>query len=72
MISQTTDSTFDKDVLDSNIPILVDFWAPNCMPCKVVGFLINKVSLKIKDKAKIYKINVKENPGIAKKYNITH
>jgi thioredoxin 1 len=70
MAAQTTDATFEKDVLNSEIPVLVDFWAPWCGPCQILGPIIDELSEKVAAKAKVVKINVDENPQTAMKYGI--
>lgn len=71
MAVETTDATFKDDVLNSDIPVLVDFWAPWCGPCRMVGPIIERISEKMKDKVKVYKLNVDENPSTANTYGIT-
>lgn len=67
----TTDSTFKADVLDSEIPVLVDFWAPWCGPCRMVGPIIESIAEKMEGKAKVIKLNTDENPATAQNYGIT-
>ncbi len=71
MALETTDQNFKQDVLDSTVPVLVDFWAPWCGPCKIAGPIIDQVSIKAIGKAKVYKLNVDENPQTAGLYGIT-
>jgi thioredoxin 1 len=71
MALATTDATFKTDVLDSAAPVLVDFWAPWCGPCRMVGPIIESIGTKAVGKAKVFKLNVDENPGTASKYGIT-
>jgi thioredoxin 1 len=71
MANATSDATFKADVLDVDIPVLVDFWAPWCGPCRMVGPILDKLSEKVKDKAKIYKLNVDDSPDTAARYGIT-
>ena len=71
MALQTTDNTFDADVLKSDVPVLVDFWAPWCGPCRMAGPIIDSVAKKTEGKAKVYKLNVDENPATAGTYGIT-
>ena len=71
MTKETTDATFKNDVLDSNVPVLVDFWAPWCGPCRMVGPVIDEISDKVEGQAKVFKLNVDENQGTASKYRIS-
>jgi thioredoxin 1 len=70
MVAETTDSTFENDVLNSEIPVLVDFWAPWCAPCQILGPIIGELSKKVTPQAKVVKINVDENPQTAMAYGI--
>ena len=70
MTQTTTDSSFRKDVLESEVPVLVDFWAPWCGPCQLLGPLMDDVSREIGDKARVVKINVDENPMTASYFGI--
>lgn len=65
-----TDATFKQEVLDSEIPVLVDFWAPWCGPCRLQGPIVDALATEIGDAAKVCKMNVDENQGTAQKYNI--
>lgn len=71
MANETTDLSFKNDVLDSQVPILVDFWAPWCGPCRIAGPIIDRVSEKAGEKAKVYKLDIDENPQTASQYGIT-
>ncbi len=66
-----TDADFEKQVISSALPVLVDCWAPWCGPCRSVGPILDKLAEKYKGRLKIAKINVDENPGISSKYSIT-
>lgn len=65
-----TDNNFDTEVIKSETPVLVDFWAPWCSPCRVQGPIVEEVAMALTGKAKIGKLNVDENPVIAQKYGI--
>ena len=69
-VSQVTDSSFNEDVLQSDIPVLVDFWAPWCGPCKMVAPVVSEIAQQFKDKVKVVKLNTDENPNTASKYGI--
>ena len=71
MALATTDKTFKADVIDSELPVLVDFWAPWCGPCRIVGPIIDSVATKAEGKAKVVKLNVDENPEASNLYGIT-
>jgi len=70
-VLEVSDSSFDTEVLKSDLPVLVDFWAPWCGPCRMVAPVIDKLSQEFEGKAKFVKLNVDDNPEIAQKYNIT-
>ncbi|MFZ5844929.1 MAG: thioredoxin [Patescibacteria group bacterium] len=65
-----TDQNFESEVLKSDKPVLVDFWAVWCGPCQMQEPIIEEVAQEMKDKAKVGKLNVDENPQIAQKYGI--
>ena len=66
---QFTDQNFGDDVLKSDIPVLVDFWAVWCGPCQMLGPIIKEIASEVKD-CKVGRLNVDENRGIAGKYGI--
>ncbi|MDZ7689953.1 MAG: thioredoxin TrxA [Balneolaceae bacterium] len=65
-----TDDTFQEDVLKSDKPVLVDFWAEWCGPCRMVGPVVDEMAGEYEGKAKIGKVNVDENPEISTEYGI--
>ena len=65
-----TDQSFDKDVLQSGVPVLVDFWAEWCGPCRALGPKLEEIALELKEKVRIVKLNVDENPGVPAKYGV--
>ena len=66
----TKDENFEKDVLNSSIPTLVDFWAEWCGPCKQIGPILEEIAEEKKDKLKIVKLNIDENPQTLQEYGV--
>ena len=69
-IKNVSAESFDADVLQSDVPVLVDFWAEWCGPCKLISPILSEVSQDYKDRMAIAKVNVDENQAIAARYGI--
>ena len=70
MSIQVTEQTFDEEVLATDKPVLVDFWAEWCGPCRTVGPIVEQLAQDNADKLKVAKINVDESPQLAAKYGV--
>ncbi|MDP2932814.1 MAG: thioredoxin [bacterium] len=69
-LADVTDQTFNQEVLKSKTPVLVDFWAPWCGPCKIIGPFVEELSAEYGGKVKFVKVNVDENPQKAAEYQV--
>jgi thioredoxin 1 len=70
LIVHTTDDGFDSDVIQSDTPVLLDFWAEWCSPCKMIAPVLDQIAAEYEGKLRIVKLNIDENPQIPQKFNI--
>jgi thioredoxin 1 len=69
-VGEVGDQNFETEVLNASVPVLVDFWAAWCAPCRMLAPAVEAIAEKYEGKAKVVKLNVDENMGTAGKYNI--
>jgi thioredoxin 1 len=69
-VTEVKEADFKEVVLDSKLPVLVDFWAPWCGPCRMVAPVVEEIAQQYEDKVKVVKLNTDENPQIASQYGI--
>ena len=70
-VHQVSDASFEGDILNSDLPVLVDFWAPWCGPCRAVAPLVDDLATQYLGKIKVAKVNVDESTVVAMKYHVT-
>lgn len=70
-VQELTDDNFDSEVLKADVPVLVDFWAPWCMPCRQIAPLIDELAEDNQGKVKVGKVNIDEHGDTAMKYNVS-
>lgn len=69
-VVEVSDSSFDEQVLKSSVPVLVDFWAPWCGPCKTIAPVVDELATQYDGRIKVVKINVDDNKDAAMRYNV--
>ena len=70
MTKQTTDNSFKEEVLESSLPVLVDFWAPWCQPCRQLSPIIDEIAKEMVNRLDVYKCNVDDNPETPSQYMV--
>ena len=69
--AEFTDTNFQTEVLDSQQPVMVDFWAPWCAPCRMIGPVVEELAAEYRGSVKIGKLNIDDSPGAAQNYGIS-
>ncbi len=69
-VIQLTSENFEKEVGEARVPVLVDFWASWCGPCKMMGPVVEQIAKEMGDSARVCKINIDEQPELASQYNV--
>ena len=69
-VTELNKDNFEKEVMEANVPVLIDFWASWCGPCRMMSPVIDKIAEEMGDKLKVCKVNVDENHELAEKYEI--
>jgi len=69
-VQQITDASFDSDVLQADVPVLIDFWAPWCGPCKAIAPVVDELAKDYAGRLKVVKMNVDDNPNTPSRYGV--
>ena len=69
-VQQVSDASFDNDVLQADVPVLIDFWAPWCGPCKAIGPVVEELAGEYDGRLKVVKMNVDDNPQTPAQYGV--
>ncbi|MGB8699685.1 MAG: thioredoxin [Thermosynechococcaceae cyanobacterium] len=69
-VTEVTEKTLKEDIASSDIPVLVDFWAPWCTPCRQITPVVNEIAEQYEDQIKVVKVNVDENPSVDTQYKL--
>jgi thioredoxin len=69
-VAEVTDSNFQAEVIESEVPVLVDFWAPWCGPCRMVAPVVEQIAHERGDQVKVVKLNIDENQNTAVQFNV--
>ncbi|MGA2410180.1 MAG: thioredoxin [Candidatus Binataceae bacterium] len=69
-VTHVTDATFDQEVIKSSTPVLIDFWAPWCAPCRAIGPIVDELAGEYEGRLKVVKINVDDNPQVPARYGV--
>ena len=67
---EVTDDSFEDEVLRSPVPVLVDFWAPGCLPCRTLSPVVDEVAAEMAGACKVVKVNVYDNPALTRRYRV--
>ena len=70
MVNDLTDKEFEQEVIKSDLPVLLDLWAPWCVPCRMVAPIVEKLSTKYDGKLKFFRLNIDENPQTPARYRV--
>jgi len=69
-VVELTDANWESEVINSSVPVLVDFWAPWCGPCRIIAPIVEKLASEFNGQVKVGKLNTDDNPGVSMRYGI--